>query len=242
MRFVTGEPYSASSLALLIPALAPPLPRAAFLIFLYIGLATVNVRGVQTGARLMEVLTLAKILPIVLLVVVGAFFVHPVNYEWTSVPSFGRMSSACLVLIFIFMGVEGTVASSGYIPASVGSVNSRTHTPAVAIILEAIVTCGFAISGSFRSLVVLSTVSTLFIYIVTCLAAIQLKRKGVTADGPPFQLRGGPVIPLLACFVIAWMLTGATCKEFIGVGATIIVAVMLYLVRTYYRPTSALES
>ncbi len=322
----------ASSLALLFPALGSAVPRAAFLIFLYTGLAAVNVRGVQTGARLMEVLTVAKILPIVLLVVVGAFYVHRVNYAWTSVPTLAQVSSACLVLIFLFMGVEGAMTSSGevknpsrtvplailiglgsvsalfiavhlvaqgvlgpalaldqetplatvaasvfgpagkaliavaaavsafgfvsgdmlatprilfafgrdgYLPASVGSVNPVTHTPAVAIILEAIVTCGFAISGTFRSLVVLSTVSTLLIYIVTCLAAIQLKRKHVTADGPPFHLRGGPVVPLLACVVIVWILSGATRKEFISVGAMIGVAVILYAIRTFYRPTSA---
>ncbi|MDQ2889546.1 MAG: APC family permease [Gemmatimonadota bacterium] len=325
----------ASSLALLFPALGSATPRAAFLIFLYTGLAAVNVRGVQTGARLMEVLTLAKILPLVLLVVVGAFYVHPVNYAWTSTPTLTQLSSACLVLIFLFTGVEGAMTSSGevknpsrtvplailvglgsvsalfiavhlvaqgvlgpslsldqetplatvaatifgpagkvlmavaaavsalgfvsgdmlatprilfafgrdgYLPARVGSVNPVTHTPVVAIVLEAVVTCGFAISGSFRSLVVLSTVSTLFIYIVTCLAAIQLKRKNVTAGGPPFQLRGGPVVPLLACVVIVWMLSGATRKEFISVGATLAAALVLYLVRAYYRPTSALVS
>ena len=327
----------AGSVAALVPSLSSPIPRATLLILVYVLMAGVNIRGVKAGVRVMETLTIVKVVPLVLIVVAGAFFIRPVNLRWTSMPTFGAISTACLLLVFTFTGVEGAVTTSGevsnpsrtvpraiilglagvsllyvlvqlaaqgvlgpelaldqaaplasvadrmfgatgrtiialamivsalgyisgdmlatprllfafgrdgFLPARVGSVNQRYRTPVVAIVLYGALTCGFALTGTFRSLVILATVTTLFVYAVTCLAAIELKRRNVVADGPPFQLAGGPVIPLLACVVIAWMLTGAERREFISVGATLVVAAILYGIRAIFgtRPISVSES
>lgn len=309
------------SLAALIPSLGAPVPRAAVLILLYAMLAALNIRGVRTGVGIVETFTAAKLLPLLILVIAGAFFVHPVNLVWTSAPTFQQIGTASLLLIFAFTGVEGALTSSGevknpsrtvpqaillalaavsalyiaiqlvaqgvlgpelaldqtaplatvaerafgpggrvllavgaavsafgflsgdmlatprllfafgrdgFLPARVGSVNARHHTPAVAIVVHAAVCCTFAISGTFRSLVVLSTVSTLMIYLATCLAAIELRRRDVRSDGPPFRLRGGPLVPLLACAVVVWMLSSASRTEFVSVAAVLVVASVLY--------------
>jgi basic amino acid/polyamine antiporter, APA family len=77
----------------------------------------------------------------------------------------------------------------------------------------------------------LSTVSTLMIYLATCLAAIELRRRDVRSDGPPFRLRGGPLVPLLACAVVVWMLSSASRAEFMSVAAVLVVASVLYMIR-----------
>jgi amino acid transporter len=312
------------SLAALFPALGGPIPRAILVVLLYATLTMLNIRGVRTGIKIVEMLTSAKLLPLVLLIVAGAFFIHPVNLRWTSIPSISHIGSASLVLVFAFTGAEGALTSSGevsnpsrtvpraillgiaiisalyiaiqlvaqgvlgpdlaldqtaplaavagrafgpggrallaigaalsafgyisgdmlatprilfafgrdgFLPAKVGTVSARYHTPVVAIVLHGAACCAFALTGSFTSLVILSTVSALFIYVACCFAAIELRRRDVRSDGPPFQLIGGPVIPLLAIAVVAWMLSSASRREFISVGALLVIASVLYVIR-----------
>ncbi|MBX6332720.1 MAG: APC family permease, partial [Gemmatimonadaceae bacterium] len=61
------------SAAVFWPVLAHPLPRAALLVGVFALLTAVNVRGVRQGTRLVEIVTVAKLLPLLLLVAAGAF-------------------------------------------------------------------------------------------------------------------------------------------------------------------------
>jgi amino acid transporter len=321
------------SLAALAPSLGDPLPRAAVLVVLYAVLAALNIRGVRTGVGVVETFTAAKLLPLILLVVVGAFFVHPVNLSWTFTPTIAQIGTTSLVLLFAFQGIEGALTSSGevinpsrtvpraiilglggvsilyiaiqlvaqgvlgpeltldqaaplvavarrvfgpagavllaataaisafgfvsgdmlatprvlfafgrdgFLPARFGTVHPQRHTPVLAIIAHAAACCAFALTGTFKSLVILSTVSVLLIYLACCFAAILLRRRDVRTDGPPFRLPGGPLVPLLAAVVVVWMLTSASRKEYISVGVVLVVASILYVIRQVLvsrRPT-----
>src|SRR4029078_6887800 len=61
----------AASLRALWPAGATPAGRGAVIAVLFAALAAVNVRGVRTGARLVEIVTTAKLLPLAVLVLSG---------------------------------------------------------------------------------------------------------------------------------------------------------------------------
>ena len=100
------------SLSALLPG-GGALSRAVLLIALYTVLAIVNVRGVRKGARLMELLTVSKLIPLVLLVVAGLFVLNPSYLKWTGVPPLEDIGRASLVLMFAFTGVEGPLTSSG---------------------------------------------------------------------------------------------------------------------------------
>ena len=67
---------------------------------------------------------------------------------------------------------------------------------------------------------------------LTCVAAsYALQRRDVRADGIPFAVPAGPLIPLLAASVILWLLSNATRREF-GVEALVLmVAALFYFVR-----------
>jgi amino acid transporter len=101
------------SLNALLPGGGGPVSRAALLILLYATLAIVNVRGVRTGARLMELITAAKLVPLVLLIVAGMFVLHPSFLRWEGFPPIADVGRASLVLMFAFTGVEGPLTSSG---------------------------------------------------------------------------------------------------------------------------------
>lgn len=312
------------SLAALMPSLGAPIPRALLLLLLYITLGGINIRGARTGMNVVETFTAAKLLPLVLLVIAGVFFIHPAHLVWAFTPTFAQLGTASLLLVFAFQGVEGALTSSGevrnpsrtvpraillslavvsvlyialqlvaqgvlgpalasdqtaplvavarrifgpaggvllavaaavsafgfvsgdmlatprllfafgrdgFLPRRFGTVNERFHSPAVAIVAHAAACCAFAITGTFRSLVILSTVSTLLIYLACCFSSIELRRRDVRTDGPPFKLRGGPTIPLLASVVVIWMLTSATRTEYVSVAVVLVVATVLYFIR-----------
>lgn len=120
MWFANGAIGNAAVAALLLETLGKLLPplsgsvvRSALLVALYVALGYVNVRGVRGGIRLAEVVTVTKLLPLILLVLVGAFFVQPANLAWDDVPPLDAIAQASVVLFFAFMGVETGLSTSG---------------------------------------------------------------------------------------------------------------------------------
>ncbi|MDQ2768734.1 MAG: APC family permease, partial [Gemmatimonadota bacterium] len=110
------------SLSALLPGRGGAVGRAALLILLYTVMAIANVRGVRTGARLMELLTASKLIPLALLIVAGLFVLHPAFLRWTGVPPLADIGRASLVLMFAFTGVEGPLTSSGEVKNSAYTV------------------------------------------------------------------------------------------------------------------------
>jgi amino acid transporter len=127
----------------------------------------------------------------------------------------------------------------GHLPPIFGRVHPRFHTPHVAIAVHTAAAIGFALTGTFESLVVLSVVSTLIIYLTCAMSVLVMRRRNVRTAAPPFTTRGGPLVPLLACALVIWLLWQATRAEFIAVGIMLLVAIVLYGVRaTMGRPSA----
>jgi amino acid transporter len=103
----------ATNAAKLFPVFEQPTMRAALLIASFGTVATVNILGVKQGSRLNGIATVAKLLPLVLLVVCGVFFVVPSNLAITTAPAVGDVTRASIVLIFAFSGVESALVPSG---------------------------------------------------------------------------------------------------------------------------------
>jgi amino acid transporter len=102
----------ADNAARLSPVLAGPLPRALIILGLFSGFAAVNILGVRPGARLVGAITLVKLVPIALLLVLAAPHVHPANLKpgHIELSGFGR---AMLLAAFAFQGMEGAMSVSG---------------------------------------------------------------------------------------------------------------------------------
>ncbi len=92
---------------------ATRLVPAIVLLAIFTVLTLVNVRGVRQGARLNTVATVAKLLPIAILVLVGMFAVRPENLAIPVAPSASAISGASIILIFAFMGIESALVPSG---------------------------------------------------------------------------------------------------------------------------------
>jgi len=96
----------------IVPGAGGGLPRAAVILATVALLASVNLRGVKPGVRLVEGITVAKLLPLLLLVGVGVFAVDPTNlaFGW---PGGEALGSTVLLLIFAFAGIEVALVPSG---------------------------------------------------------------------------------------------------------------------------------
>ena len=52
----------------------------------YGSLVVINIRGVRGGAGAVTVITIAKLLPLLLFICAGIFFIHRANLSWTAWP------------------------------------------------------------------------------------------------------------------------------------------------------------
>ena len=121
------------------PYAKEPLLRVAILTILIVGLAVINIRGVKMGAQVSNFFTAAKILPLLILVAAGLWFLHssgsPVPSVVESHPA-GNWLSAVLLLIYAFTGFESALIPAGEVkkPARAIPVALLTSLPLVATI------------------------------------------------------------------------------------------------------------
>jgi amino acid transporter len=105
--------FFADALAAAIPALGAGSARTIALVVILAALGALNFAGVRGASRFNALMTVAKLLPLLLLIVVGSLGVHCENLAWSKAPGAGDVGRASIVLIFAFLGVETALAPSG---------------------------------------------------------------------------------------------------------------------------------
>jgi amino acid transporter len=91
------------------PGATAPGPRIAIMAALLGGLALTNIRGVERGARLSNILTAAKLLPLGLLVIAGFLWSGTPAIQPPVVATSASWMGAVLVLLFAFGGFEAAL-------------------------------------------------------------------------------------------------------------------------------------
>ena len=312
------------ALALAFPILAEPVPRSIFIITLLSFLAAVNVIGVKAGVRLFVFNTMAKLIPLVLLLAFGIFAIKFENLAIMEWPPIATVGGGAIILFFAFAGAESGLSASGEIknpsktvplglllgltgilalyvglqtvsqgvlgaelannmdaplaavatevfgewgakmllvggvisiyatvsgdmlsaprvvfasardnnlPKFLATVHPKYKTPYVSIIFFAAVVCVFALSGTFKPLAVLASGSILIIYGGVSLAVLRLRHRDGEPNPGQFKLPFGPVIPVLSCLVVGWLLWQLTVEEATALAALIGVSVLVYVIR-----------
>ena len=102
-----------ASLGALLPALSGRVAGAAVLIAIYAAFAAINIRAVSAGARLNTLITVAKLFPLLLLVVGGFLLVDRDNLALTAAPDMPKLARSSLLLIFAFAGIEAALVPGG---------------------------------------------------------------------------------------------------------------------------------
>ena len=132
--------------ASLVPALAPPLPRALLLTVVYAVLFALNAFGVRLGARAITALAALKLTPLFGLAAIGIFFVdwHQISFLPSAVPSLGALGASMALVMFAYSGMETALVPSGEVTDPARSVPRATL---VAILLVVLLYLGLQIVG-----------------------------------------------------------------------------------------------
>jgi amino acid transporter len=103
----------ADALARFVPALAGMGPRAGIIVAVIGGLALVNLAGARIASRLVAGATAIKLVPLLLFVVVGLFFLDPAKLTAGAAPDAAGVGRAVLLSLFAFQGMETALGVSG---------------------------------------------------------------------------------------------------------------------------------
>jgi basic amino acid/polyamine antiporter, APA family len=103
----------ATSLGFYVPVLTAGWPRALLITTIFVTIAAINIRGIRQSSFVLNLLTLGKLLPLVLFIVVGSFFVDAARLVPDRTPSLADLSATGLLLIFAFGGYEVVPVPAG---------------------------------------------------------------------------------------------------------------------------------
>jgi amino acid transporter len=109
------------------PAVAVGPGRILAISLSLLALTAVNLYDVRYGAWMVNLLTVGKLLPLLLLATVGLFFLDARQLTPTSLPQIGPLRQASLVLLFAFGGFEYASVPAGEV------INPRRHLPTALI-------------------------------------------------------------------------------------------------------------
>jgi amino acid transporter len=87
--------------------------RSIMISTIFIGLTWLNVLGVRNSIGIIYVFTILKLLPISLLVLFGLGYVDLQMLGGAELPRFGELGEAVLVVLYAYVGFEGTVVAAG---------------------------------------------------------------------------------------------------------------------------------
>jgi len=113
--FATLAQVFVSYLGYFWPPAESGLPRIAIIIGLVVVLTVINLIGVKESARAGDIFTVSKLIPLVVFVAVGLFFISPARFTLAARPSLRSFSAALFILVYAFSGFEAVLVNSGEI-------------------------------------------------------------------------------------------------------------------------------
>jgi len=90
-----------------------PLWRAIVIVLVVTVLAIINLLGIRQAAIVSNAFTVGKLVPIILFIAAGLFFLNPQAYEFGVTPTTGDFSKSVLLLVYAFTGFEMATIPAG---------------------------------------------------------------------------------------------------------------------------------
>ena len=95
-----------------LPA-STPVWRASIIVLVVIVLAIINLLGIRQAAIVSNAFTIGKLVPIILFIAAGLFFLNPQAYELGPSPTTAAFSQSVLLLVYAFTGFEMATIPAG---------------------------------------------------------------------------------------------------------------------------------
>jgi amino acid transporter len=97
------------------PGIASGAGRNVFLCVVAASLMAINILGVRNAARVNNLFTAGKLIPIALFIAAGLWFTDWGRFAFAATPGYGQFSTSVLLLVYAFTGFEMAVIPSGEI-------------------------------------------------------------------------------------------------------------------------------
>lgn len=101
------------ALGFYVPAVTAGVYRTVFIVALFLILAAINYRGIQQAAWTVNLFTISKLVPLIVFIAVGVFFIQAEPFTRLMPISWSQGSTAALLLIFAFGGFDVIPVPSG---------------------------------------------------------------------------------------------------------------------------------
>jgi APA family basic amino acid/polyamine antiporter len=134
-------------------------------------------------------------------------------------------------LVMVFPRVMYAGAKEKLLPGFLSKVHTRYGTPHWAIICFCIVSFIMAVSGGFRQLVILATITVLLMFLGVALAAIKFRLKPSPEFKSSFLIPGGLTVPVLTIFMVIWFLFQSKLNEITGMTIFILAVTIIYFIK-----------
>jgi len=121
-----------------VPSMSQTLPRGVAVGVTYFLLCVLNARGMRAGAIAIILLATVKLLPLVLLALLGSFAVHAANFHGAATLTWSSLGSAMVLVIFCYSGMEIALSPSGEIHDPSRVVPRATLIGMAAVVLLAV--------------------------------------------------------------------------------------------------------
>jgi amino acid transporter len=95
-----------------VPA-TTPLWRASIIVLVVAVLAVINLLGIRQAAIVSNAFTIGKLVPIIIFIAAGLFFLNPQAYGFGPAPTTGAFSQSVLLLVYAFTGFEMATIPAG---------------------------------------------------------------------------------------------------------------------------------
>src|SRR2546423_5604805 len=122
-----------SYLAYFWPPANNAVPRAIMIVLVVLVLTAVNIIGVRQAAIASDLFTIGKLVPMLIFVAVGLFFLNPHAFALGARPATGAFSQSVLLLLYAFTGFEMATIPAGEIR------NPQKNMPQALLIATAVV-------------------------------------------------------------------------------------------------------
>src|SRR5437667_2111268 len=122
-----------SYLAFFWPAANHAWPRAIVIVLVVLALTAINILGVRQAAIAGDVFTIGKLMPMLIFIAIGLFFLNPHAFALGVRPATGAFSQSVLLLLYAFTGFEMATIPAGEIR------NPQQNMPRALLIATAVV-------------------------------------------------------------------------------------------------------
>ena len=87
--------------------------RVAIISAVVVLMTAINLIGVRTSATVTNIFTVGKIVPLLVFVMIGVWYISPAQFDFAETPTYSSFAQAVLLLIYAYVGFEAAVIPAG---------------------------------------------------------------------------------------------------------------------------------